>query len=65
MHMTDSLRIALAQLNVTMGDLNGNVAKILAARATAATAGADLVVYSELIICGYPPEDLILKPVFQ
>ena len=61
--MTDSLKIALAQLNVTMGDLTGNVSRILQARAAAED--ADVVIYSELIVCGYPPEDLVLKPYFQ
>jgi NAD+ synthase len=63
--MTDTLTIALAQLNPTLGDVTGNVAKIRAARAEAAAAGADLVVYSELVLNGYPPEDLMLKPAFQ
>jgi len=63
--MTDSLTIALAQLNPTLGDVSGNVAKIRAARAEAAAAGADLVVYAELVLNGYPPEDLMLKPAFQ
>lgn len=62
--MTDRLKIALAQLNPTVGDIDGNLEKIRAARAQAASAGADLVVYSELVITGYPPEDLVLKPVF-
>jgi NAD+ synthase len=63
--MTDSLTIALAQLNPTLGDVSGNMAKIRAARRDAAAAGADLVVYSELVVAGYPPEDLMLKPAFQ
>lgn len=62
--MTDRLKIALAQLNPTVGDIDGNLEKVRAARAQAAGAGADLVVYSELVITGYPPEDLVLKPVF-
>ncbi len=60
-----SLRIAVAQLNPVMGDVAGNLAKARAARADAAAAGADLVVFSELFISGYPPEDLVLKPAFQ
>ena len=60
-----SLSIALAQLNPTVGDLAGNVAKLRAARVEAATLGADLVVFSELFLTGYPPEDLVLKPAFQ
>ena len=63
--MTDSLRIALAQLNPTVGDIAGNLARARKARARAADLGADLVVLSELFITGYPPEDLVLKPAFQ
>jgi NAD+ synthase len=59
------LRIALAQLNPVVGDLEGNVAKLVGARAEAAAAGADLMVCPELLITGYPPEDLVLKPAFQ
>jgi len=60
--MTDRLRIALAQLNQTMGDLAANADAMLAWRTEAATAGADLIVYPELQLIGYPPEDLVLKP---
>ncbi|WP_417318953.1 NAD+ synthase [Emcibacter sp.] len=63
--MTNSLKIALATLNPTVGDLEGNARKIIEARDRAAAGGADIVVYSELILLGYPPEDLVLKPVFQ
>jgi NAD+ synthase len=56
------LTIALAQLNPTVGDVNGNLARIRAARERAAAAGADLVVLSELALIGYPPEDLVLRP---
>jgi len=63
--MTDSLKIALAQINPTVGDVDGNAARLLAARAEAAKQGADLVVPGELVISGYPPEDLVLKPAFQ
>lgn len=59
-----SLNIALAQLNPTVGDLEGNVALILEARKRARAEGADLVVTPELCLTGYPPEDLILKPDF-
>jgi NAD+ synthase len=59
------LRIALAQLNPTVGDLAGNVAKLKAAREQARAEEADLIVLSELFITGYPPEDLVLKPAFQ
>ena len=58
------LRIALAQLNPTVGDLEGNMAKALATYQEAAQSGADLVVFSELFLPGYPPEDLVLKPAF-
>jgi NAD+ synthase len=57
--------ITLAQLNPTVGDVTGNAAKARAARAQARADGADLVVFPELFIAGYPPEDLVLKPAFQ
>jgi NAD+ synthase len=60
----DSLTIALAQTNPTLGALAGNADMILKTRAEAAEAGADLVVFSELCVCGYPPEDLVHKPFF-
>jgi NAD+ synthase len=60
----DRLVIALAQINCTVGDIEGNLAQIRAARAEAAGFGADLVMFSELFISGYPPEDLVLKPAF-
>ncbi|HEX9461686.1 MAG TPA: NAD+ synthase [Alphaproteobacteria bacterium] len=63
--MTDRLTLALAQLNPTVGDLPGNVQRIREARRKAAALKADLVVYSELVIAGYPLEDLVLKPAFQ
>ncbi len=59
------LRIALAQLNPIVGDLAGNAAKALAAHGQASAAGADLIVFPELFLNGYPPEDLVLKPAFQ
>src|SRR5712671_3251418 len=59
--MPDTLAIALAQLNPTVGDITGNLAAIRAARAAAGTA-ADLLVCSELALIGYPPEDLVLRP---
>ncbi|MPZ41374.1 MAG: NAD+ synthase [Rhizobiales bacterium] len=62
---TDSLAIALAQLNSTVGDIDGNAGKVRAARAQAVRDGADLVAFPELFICGYPPEDLVLKPALQ
>ncbi len=60
-----SLKIALAQLNPTVGDVAGNEAKARAARNEAAALGADLVMLPELFLAGYPPEDLVLKPAFQ
>lgn len=60
----DTLRIAVAQLNPTVGDVAGNLAKAREARADAARQGADLVLFTELFISGYPPEDLVLKPAF-
>jgi NAD+ synthase len=62
--ITDTLTIALAQLNPVLGDLAGNAAKLRKARAEAAAKGADLVVFTELFITGYPPEDLVRKPAF-
>ncbi len=59
-----TLRIALAQLNPTVGDLGGNAARIAAALDAAREAGADLVATPELALCGYPPEDLLLQPAF-
>ena len=58
------MKIALAQLNPTVGDLDGNVRRILDSCARAARAGARLVVTPELSLVGYPPRDLLLKPRF-
>ncbi len=58
------MRVALAQLNVVVGDLDGNVARIAAAVDEAKRAAADLVVLPELAVTGYPPEDLLLRPGF-
>src|SRR3954463_1224122 len=66
--MTERLNafaVTLAQLNPTMGDIDGNAAKARAARAQASADGADLVLFPELFIAGYPPEDLVQKPAFQ
>ena len=57
-----TLSIALAQLNPTVGDISGNAALVRRTRDAAAAAGADLVVFSELVLVGYPPEDLVLRP---
>lgn len=62
--MTDTLKIALAQLNPTMGDLAGNAELARQARADVAEQGADLIIFTELFLCGYPPEDLIDKDAF-
>jgi NAD+ synthase len=59
------MKIAIAQLNPTVGDVAGNFAKALEAREEARSQGADLVVFPELFLAGYPPEDLVLKPSFQ
>ena len=64
-HPADQLSIAVAQLNPIVGDVAGNLERARAARAQAARDGADVVVFSELFIAGYPPEDLVLKPAFQ
>jgi NAD+ synthase (glutamine-hydrolysing) len=58
------LRLAAAQLNTVVGDLPGNVERILGALAAAEAAAADICVVPELAIPGYPPEDLLLKPTF-
>ena len=65
MNKTAEFKITLAQLNPTVGDVTGNAAKARAAREKATADGADLVVFPELFITGYPPEDLVLKPAFQ
>jgi NAD+ synthase len=57
-----ALAIALAQLNPTVGDVAGNLARVRRARDRAAELGADLVILSELVLVGYPPEDLVLRP---
>jgi len=58
------VKIALAQINPTVGDFTGNLAKIAAASRRAAQQGARLTVFSELAVCGYPPADLLEKPSF-
>ena len=60
----DTLRVATAQLNPIMGDIRGNVQKARDAWAEAKRHGADIVLFTELFIAGYPPEDLVLKPAF-
>ena len=61
--MTDRFRIALAQLNPVMGDIAGNLSRARAARAQ--VLDADVILFSELFITGYSPEDLVLKPALQ
>jgi NAD+ synthetase len=58
------VKIALAQINPTVGDFSGNLEKIVAACQRAAGLGARLTVFSELVICGYPPADFLEKPSF-
>ena len=65
MSVPDRLAITIAQINPIVGDVAGNADKARGARAKAAAAGADLVLLPELFICGYPPEDLVLKPALQ
>ncbi len=62
---SDRLAITIAQVNPIVGDVAGNAEKARRARLKAAAAGADLVLLPELFICGYPPEDLVLKPALQ
>ncbi len=58
------MRLALAQINAVVGDLDGNRERILSGVADARTEGADLVLFPELAVTGYPPEDLLLRPAF-
>ncbi|MEQ9122096.1 MAG: nitrilase-related carbon-nitrogen hydrolase, partial [Alphaproteobacteria bacterium] len=60
--MTDRLRIGIAQINPVVGDIRGNVEKVKAA--SAKVSDCDLIVFPELVISGYPPEDLVMKPAF-
>ncbi|HMY48889.1 MAG TPA: NAD+ synthase [Rhodocyclaceae bacterium] len=62
--MENSLVVAVAQLNCVVGDLSGNARRILEAVSRAQAAGADVVLTPELALCGYPPEDLLLRPAF-
>ena len=59
-----SLKIAIAQINATVGDLAGNAARILEFAGRASAQGADLMLTPELVLCGYPPEDLLLREDF-
>ncbi len=58
------IRIALAQINPTVGDFDGNVRAVRRMTAEAKKRGAQIVAFPELVLCGYPPEDLLLKPQF-
>ena len=58
------MRLALAQINTVVGDLEGNRAHILASLEEARAEGADLILFPELAVTGYPPEDLLLRPAF-
>ena len=62
--MADTLTITLAQMNQSVGDIAGNAAAMLAARERAHAVGADLIVFPEMQLVGYPAEDLVLKPAF-
>lgn len=62
--MNQNMKIAIAQLNPTIGNLTGNAQKILAAAQQAAKAGVRLLLTPELSLCGYPPRDLLLRPSF-
>ncbi len=61
----DRLVLALAQINCVVGAIDANLEKARAAREKAKSFGADVVMFSELFLAGYPPEDLVLKPAFQ
>lgn len=63
--MTKTLSIAIAQIAPVVGDVDGNVSRIREARKIAAEENADLVVFCELTVAGYPPEDLVQKPAFH
>jgi NAD+ synthase (glutamine-hydrolysing) len=60
----ESFRVALAQINPTVGDLRGNLERIVSFAARARDAAAHLALFPELALCGYPPEDLLLSPLF-
>lgn len=63
--MTDKLSIAICQIAPVVGDISGNFTRIKNAYDEAKKQGADLAVFCELVVCGYPPEDLVQKPSFQ
>jgi NAD+ synthase len=65
MSVPNRLAVTIAQINPVVGEVAGNAEKARSARAKAAAVGADLILLPELFICGYPPEDLVLKPALQ
>ncbi|MGE5118011.1 MAG: nitrilase-related carbon-nitrogen hydrolase, partial [Betaproteobacteria bacterium] len=65
MSTTSSVKVALAQINATVGDLAGNSRRIAEAARDAHARGARVVLAPELSLCGYPPEDLLLRPAFM
>ncbi|HEY0268410.1 MAG TPA: nitrilase-related carbon-nitrogen hydrolase, partial [Methyloradius sp.] len=62
--MSESIRLAIAQINCTVGDMAGNSAKIVASALQAVKSNASLLITPELSLCGYPPEDLLLRDDF-
>ncbi len=64
MSVSKKLKVNLAQINSTVGDFSGNCAKILTSVKQARSDGFDMVIFPEMALCGYPPEDLLLKPAF-
>src|SRR6185369_9579393 len=64
MGQSSKLRLAMAQINVVVGDVDGNARKITEWIGKARDAGAEIVTFPELALTGYPPEDLLLKPQF-
>ena len=63
--MQSVVKVALAQLNATVGDLAGNARRVVEAARQAYAQGVRVVVAPELMLCGYPPEDLLLRPAFM
>ncbi len=63
--MSQVLRVAMAQLNLRVGDIHGNVERVIEAAAAARQQQADVIVFPELTLCGYPPEDLLLRDSMQ
>ncbi len=59
-----NLRVGLAQINTTVGDLEGNVARVLRYVERARELGVDIISFPELTVTGYPPEDMLLRPSF-